>query len=77
MLVVVHSDVEFFIIVCLSLKIFSPSAYTEYTREDPALHPNGTINEFLGPGPIFHLNWVTWSKKIGIDDIDHLMSVYL
>jgi len=35
------------------------------------------MDEFLGPGPLLGQNKVTWSKKIGIDDLDHLMSVYL
>ena len=64
--------------VCLSsIKKVSPSAYTEYTHKDLAFHPDGTKDEFLGPGPIFGQNQVTQSQKIEIDDHDHLMSVYL
>jgi len=56
MLIGVNSDVIFYIIVYLALKKYPPSAYTEYTVEDLALHPNGTIDEFLGPGHIFGQN---------------------
>jgi len=55
----------------------SPSAYSEYTDEVLVLHPSGMIDEFLGPGPLFGQNKVTWINIIGIDDLDHLMSVYL
>jgi len=50
MLIGEHSDVIFLIIFYLALKKCPPSAYTEYTREDLALYPNGTIDEFLGSG---------------------------
>jgi hypothetical protein len=56
MLIGVHSDLIFLIIVYLALKKYPPSAYTEYTREDLALYPNDTIDEFLGSGPILDLN---------------------
>jgi len=55
----------------------SPSSYSEYTHEVLVFHPSGMKDEFLGPGPLFDHNKVTWSKKIRIDDLDHLVSVYL
>ena len=56
MLIGGHNDLIFLIIVYLALQKYPPSAYTEYTREDLALYPNGTIDEFLGSGPILDLN---------------------
>jgi len=57
-------------------KICSVYVYTEYTHDKPRLQPKSSKKKNVPGGPLDQA-YSVFSKKLKIDDLRNLMSVYL